>query len=417
MKTVFIIAPHFPPSAMPPSQRVRLLVRHTKKLGWKTVIFTVDHKYREEVADPWMVELAGNDFDKVEVHCLDQRKTRKFGIGDLGLRMLPSLFSKLIKESKRHKPDLILYPVPPWYIMTIAPFVKWFTKVPYAIDFIDPWVQSAEKSRNFKARASQWVARRLEGFVVKRSSAIFAVSQGILNDVSERTPSVKQKPMIAVPYGVELDDYNYIHLNGQAHAGPKPVLRYIGAVSESMLRVVKVFMKSLHKVAEQHPLQAEFIGTSYAGQGLVQPRVQFLIDETATASFITEKPERVTYRKALELTKSASVLLLFGDMTPYYAASKLMGLIASQQPFFAFLHEDSFPARFLREMNYKYVVEYASEGRTPEQQQQAVEAKLLELLQGLGQFTPPDINNKSFMEHTAYGMAETFVNTFEKISK
>ena len=230
---------------MPPAQRVRLLVRHMRALGWRTFVFTVDHKYREEVSDPWMVELAGNEFEKIDVRCFDQRKTRKFGIGDLGLRMLPFLFFKLIRQSKKHKPDLVLYPVPPWYIMLIGPFVKWFTGKPYAIDFIDPWVQSAEKNKTFKAKFSQWIARRMEGFAVKRSSAIFAVSKGILNDIVERYPSAKNKPMVAVPYGVELDDYKYIHVNGIGSLPGKPVLRYIGAVSESMLRVVKVFMQAL----------------------------------------------------------------------------------------------------------------------------------------------------------------------------
>ncbi|HYF31990.1 MAG TPA: glycosyltransferase [Chitinophagaceae bacterium] len=416
-KKIFIIAPHFPPSSMPPAQRVRLLVRHMRALKWRAFVFTVDHKYREEVSDPWMIELVGNEFEKVDVRCFDQRKTRKFGIGDLGLRMLPFLFFTLIRYARREKPDLILYPVPPWYIMVIAPIVKWFTGRPYAIDFIDPWVQSAEKNKTFKAKVSQWIARRLEGFAVRRSSAVFAVSKGILNDLVERYPSVKNKPLVAVPYGVELDDYKYIHVNGIGSIPGKPVLRYIGAVSDSMLRVVKVFMQSLRKVAEQQPLLVEFIGTSYAGQGMVQPRVQFLVDETGAGELVKEKPERVRYKDALELSKSADVLLLFGDMTPYYAASKLMGLIASQQPFFAFVHEESFPARFLREMNYQYIVEYSTEQKTPEQQQPAVEQCLLQLLRNLRQFTPPDINNPTFREHTAYGMAETFVHTFKKISQ
>ena len=103
-------------------------------------------------------------------------------------------------------------------------------------------------------------------------------------------------------------------------------------------------------------------------------------------------------------------------MTPYYAASKLMGLIASQQPFFAFVHEESFPARFLREMDYQYIVTYSTEQKTPEQQQPAVEQCLQQLLQNLSGFRPPDINNPTFREHTAYGMAETFVHTFKKIT-
>lgn len=413
MKTIVIIAPHFPPSAMPPSQRVRLLVRHLYELDWKTVVVTVDHYYREEVADPWMVELAGQQFEKVEIKCFDQRKTRKFGIGDLGLRMMPFLFFALLKQVRKQKPAFILYPVPPWYIMVIAPFVKWLTGTPYAIDFIDPWVRKP-KNENAKAKFSQWIARRLEGFAVKRSAAIFAVSKGILDDLAARYPSIKKKPMVAVPYGVELEDYKSVNGNGIARTPGKIVIRYIGAISDSMLRVVKVLLQAMKQVHAQKPLQVEFIGTSYAGTGLAQPVVQPFIDELGLHDFVTEKPTRVTYRQALELTRAADVLVLVGDMTPYYAASKLMGLIASQQPFLAFVHYESFPARFLQELNYEYAVNYSGEdGYLPEDRAQALAEKLLHLVNNLPGFKPVSLNDPAFRQHTAWGMTKTFVDTLQ----
>lgn len=413
MKTILIIAPHFPPSAMPPSQRVRLLVRHLYELDWKTVVVTVDHYYREEVADPWMVELAGQQFEKVEIKCFDQRKTRKFGIGDLGLRMMPFLFFALLKQARKQKPAFILYPVPPWYILVIAPFVKWFTGTPYAIDFIDPWVRKPRKE-NVKAKFSQWVARRLEGFAVKRSAAIFAVSKGILDDLVQRYPRIKNKPLVAVPYGVELEDYNSVNGNGIAKIPGKIVIRYIGAISDSMLRVVKVLLQAMKLVHAQKPLQVEFIGTSYAGAGLAQPVVQPFIDELGLHDFVTEKPNRVTYRQALELTRAADMLVLVGDMTPYYAASKLMGLIASQQPFLAFVHRESFPSRFLQELHFEYAVNYSGEdGYLPEDRVQALAEKLLHLVNNLPGFKPVSLNDPAFRQHTAWGMTKTFVDTLQ----
>ncbi len=103
-KVVFIPAPFFPPSAMPPSQRIRLLVRHLHEFGWKPVIFTVDNYYREEAADPWMTEIAGNAFEKIEVKAWDQRKTRKFGLGDLGIRSFFGLYRSMLKQVKKKNP-------------------------------------------------------------------------------------------------------------------------------------------------------------------------------------------------------------------------------------------------------------------------------------------------------------------------
>jgi len=124
LKNIFIVAPHFPPSSAPPSQRVRLLVKHCSSLGFFPTVFTVAPKYREEIEDVWMCTLLGRDFEEIQVNCLDFRKTRKLGIGDLGLRMIPSLFFTLKKAAKKKNPAFILYPVPPWYILMIAPIIK-----------------------------------------------------------------------------------------------------------------------------------------------------------------------------------------------------------------------------------------------------------------------------------------------------
>ena len=109
-------------------------MKNCKKFGFYPHAYTVNSYYREETTDEWMNELLGSDYTVSQLKCLDQRKTRKFGIGDLGLRMLPFLIFTLIKDCKKKKPDFILYPVPPWYILIAAPIVKWFTKVPYGID-------------------------------------------------------------------------------------------------------------------------------------------------------------------------------------------------------------------------------------------------------------------------------------------
>lgn len=415
MKKIFIVAPHFPPSAMPPSQRVRLLVRHFKEFFYHPVVFTVDQYYREEIADPWMIELAGNEYELVKVNCLDQRKTRKFGIGDQGLRMLPFLFFKLLAETKKRKPDFILFPVPPWYIMIIAPFIKRITGVKYGIDFIDPWVRKKSGKDKWKAKASQWIARRLEGFAIKRSSVIFAVSQGILDDLAERWPVIKNKLLVPVPYGVETDDYESLRNQNKDRQNERYLIRYIGAFSDSMLIVVEELLKALKELNKTILITSEFIGTSYAAPGMVKPRMQHFINDLGINDFVIEKPARVSYAEAVQLTGAADILLLIGDMTAYYAASKLMGLIASQKPFFAFLHKDSFPAKFLKECNYTYLVEYSGiNGTKPSDMTGEVTGKLQELIGNLTTFNPIPLNEPLFQIHTAKAMTETFAENIQK---
>lgn len=418
MKKVFIVAPTFPPSALPPAQRVRLLIKHLPALDWRPVIFTVNHRFRGDVADPWLEAITGDDFGKIEVSCLPERLTRIFGVGDLGIRMLPFLFFSLLREVNKQKPDLILYPVPPWFPMTIAPVIKLITKIPYVIDFIDPWVSKMPPTPSLKRRINHWLARLLEGTVVKNSSGLIAVSTGILADLQKRHPAIAPLPQAAIPYGVEASDYAYLEaVKSGLRKDKRIVVRYIGAISDAMLEPVRALLQALKQVHNRLPLRVDFIGTSYAS-GLFtgdKHRIASIIQSLKVDEFVKESPERVPYSEALNLTNDADLLLLIGDTTQYYAASKLMGLIASRKPFFAFLHINSFPCDFLNKFSYPHLVTYdMSDPRTqPDQVVSGASQKIEALISGLENFQPLDTSDPVFRNHTAFNMADHFRQIFE----
>ncbi|MBS4044356.1 MAG: hypothetical protein KGZ59_11110 [Chitinophagaceae bacterium] len=417
MKTLFLVTPHFPPSSSPPSQRARLLVKHASSFGFYPICFTVQPKYREEVEDVWMKELLGTEYTEKTVHCLNQKTTRKFGIGDLGLRMLPFLFFKLINEVRISKPSFILYLVPPWYILVIAPIVKWLTKVPYGIDFIDPWVHDQEKKyATFKHKISQGIAVALEKWVCSNASIIFSVSEGINSNLIKRHPSLNSKPMFAIPYGAEQSDFDKIRFGDKTEN--KIILRYIGAIWNDCYPVLNGLMPSLKELEKILKIEVQFIGTSYAGEGLSKPQLGKWIEQNNMQHFVKENPLRVTYKKAVELTMSADILFLIGGMQPYYAASKLMGLVASQKPFVAFVHKDSFPALFLKEINYPYVVTYSSKNEElPINQTQKLTEMFETLIKNKNNFIPISLNNPLVLQHTANGMTSAFLQNISLVIK
>ncbi len=417
MKGLFLIAPHFPPSSAPPSQRARLLVKHANSFGFYPYCFTVKPKYREELEDVWMKELLGTKYTEKGVGCLSQKITRKIGIGDLGLRMLPFLFFKLVRETKVLKPSFILYLVPPWYILIIAPIVKWFTKVPYGIDFIDPWVHDQEKKyATFKHKISQGVAVALEKWVCSNASIIFSVSEGINYNLIKRHPCLKVKPMLAIPYGAEQSDFEKIKIESKTEN--KIILRYIGAIWNDCYPVLDGLMPSLKELEKILKIEVQFIGTSYAGEGLSKPQLDQWIEQNNMQQFVNENPLRVTYKKAVELTMSADILFLIGGMQPYYAASKLMGLVASQRPFVAFVHKDSFPALFLKEISYPYVVTYSSENEElPLNQTDKLTEMFVKLINNKNNFIPVSLDHPLVLQHTAKGMTATFLQNISSVIK
>lgn len=417
MKKVFIIAPFFPPSALPPSQRVRLIINHATALGYYPTVFTVDPKYREEAQDPWMAELLKDNYDLVKVNCFDQHKTRKFKIGDIALRMLPFLFFTLIKYCKKEKPDFILYPVPPWYVLTIASLVKLITGIPYGIDFIDPWVYKLDPSEtSFKKRASQSIAKYFEKSACKNASIIYSVSQGINDNLIKRIPSLKNKPMIAVAYGAEQKDFDQLKTQLHVVNHDKIFIRYIGAIWFDCYPVLDGLMPALAQTAKDLPLQIEFFGTTYASGDFAKPQMDKWIGENSMQAYTKEKPLRVPYKKAVELTLESDVLLLIGGMQPYYAASKLMGLLVSRKMFVAFVHEDSFPAKLLAEVQFPYFVTYSqSIENLPETKINILANTIKKAIAEKESFAGVDLSHPVIQQNTAYGMAKTFLEPINKL--
>jgi hypothetical protein len=415
---LFIIAPQFPPSFSPPAQRARLLVKHSTSYNYESVVFTVKPERREEATDTWMEELAGNNYSRVIVKCLDQNTTRKIKIGDLGLRMLPFLPYKVIAKARKEKPAFILYLVPPWYILIAAPIIKLFTSVPYGIDFIDPWVYEVQPGpgASFKKRASQRIARFFEGWVCKHASVIYSVSQGINDNLLQRHPGLQKKEMHAIPYGAEESDFKSVQTNVQ-NGQEKKTIRYIGAIWDDCYPVLDGLMPAIKKVAEAYLISTEFIGTNYASGKFAKPQLQKWIHENQLQDFVLEQPERVEYRRAVELTMDASLLLLIGGMQPYYAASKLMGLVVSGKLFVAFVHKDSFPAKLLSEVGYPYVVTYSSnENDLPVNKITELAGIIQQALTNEKQFTSINLEHPLIKQNTAAGMTERFLEPIKKIT-
>ena len=194
------------------------------------------------------------------------------------------------------------------------------------------------------------------------------------------------------------------------------MVRYTGAISEPMMPVVKALLKAAVLLQKEMALQFEFTGTSYAGTGMAKGVLTDMIRENNLQDIIKEQPDRVGYREALELSLGADMQLLIGDTTPYYAASKLMGMVASGQPFFALVHKDSFPASFLRDLNYEFIFEFDNQSIVTEASVMPLAKKLSDAISKRGSCKRVDPDDPILQKYTAYAMTKTFSDTLKKIT-
>ena len=107
-------------------------------------------------------------------------------------------------------------------------------------------------------------------------------------------------------------------------------------------------------------LRLEFYGTTYAAPALAVPRTTALVAARGLEAQVSEHPVRVPYARALALADGADGNLVLGDTTAYYAASKLMPVVAARRPVIAVLQTSTEPAALLRRLGCRGLVCYGT---------------------------------------------------------
>jgi hypothetical protein len=407
-RRVLVISPFFPPSGLPPSHRARLFVRHLGSFGWEPIVLTVDPRDREEPQEPALVSLVPPNLQIETVRAF----RRRLGIGDVALRALSALTNRATQVVRAKQVDVVLLIVPPWYALLIARPLKWQTGVPIVVDYVDPW--RIEQTGTLKSRLATAVAAWSEGWCLGAVSGLFAVSQAIVTEVKRRFPVVANVPSGSAPYGFDAAD---LSLAGAPAPGDGTLRRivYVGALSDSQLPVFTSFLDAL--AATPLPVRVELYGTTYAPGARARPRVAHLVAERGLSNVVIERPERVPYTQAMALAAGADANLVVGDLTTYYAASKLMPTLAAHRPIVALLHAGTEPATLLRGLNAKGLVLYGDQpSPTPADAVPSIRTVLSDLVAGrIPPLTIDVMTDPTLRPRTAAGMTSALADVLTSV--
>src|SRR5438132_1350697 len=91
MRRVLMVSPHFPPDSSAASHRVRLLAPHLAGAGWTPTVVTLESSAYEGRLDRELEALVPASLDVVRAPAWSAAATRRFGLGDLGLRAFTGL--------------------------------------------------------------------------------------------------------------------------------------------------------------------------------------------------------------------------------------------------------------------------------------------------------------------------------------
>jgi hypothetical protein len=430
-----IVAPHFPPSGLPPAHRARLFVRHLAACGWTPVVVTVDPRDREEPPEPELMATVPPDVRVELVRALPARVTRLAGIGDLVLRSFRSLAARTIRVARETPDPVVLLVVPPWYALWLAPLLRQRTGARVVVDYVDPW--RIALTGGVKSRVAAWMAVRTEGRCLRAVDGLFAVSDAIIADVRSRFPWTSAMPAGAAPYGFE-DSDRALLLEGHVRAvAPSPGddstdsggpgdaecrLVYIGALSDAQLPVLAALLDAVVLLRSERPaaaarLRIEFYGTTYAPPAAAVARTTALVAERGLESHVSEHPVRVPYVRAMTLADGAGANLVLGDTTAYYAASKLMPVLGARRPVLAIVHAATEPAELLRRLGCRGLVCYGTaDTPSPGTAVRDIASALNELLQGtLPVMTADFTTDAALQSRTAARMTEALAAVLARV--
>lgn len=388
LKKLLIIYPHWHPANLAGVHRPRLIGNYLKDFNWQPRVLTVQPQYFEEKPDPDFEKTFSPDFEVTRVKAIKVTKPRI--VGDIGLRAFFHLYREAKQIIRKEAIDFIWLPIPSFYNALLGRLLYERCKVPYGIDYIDPWVRDLSNQRSARATISQWTARFLEPIAVKQASLISGVSYPYYQPVLKRnfpetlkTQNPKLPVHVAMPYGFDPNDHKIKLENLVFPWGNntnKKIWMYAGAFLPNSHVLMDAFFKGIANLRQKgkwdEDIQLWFIGTGlYPAKRITAYAKDHGIDD-----MVFEKRERYPFLQILNFLSAANTVMIIGSTEKHYTASKTYQSLLSERPVISIFHHESSAIKVMEDCNAdQFTVRYKP-NMTPDNIAKSFEKVLLKRL-------------------------------------
>jgi hypothetical protein len=424
MRRVLMVSPQFPPDTSAGAHRVRLLAPHLPQYDWFPTVVTLTPDSYESKLDPELACLVPGDLRVVRCRAWPPAITRRFGMGDLGIRAFGALRRACSQLLATERFDALFITIYPTYTAVLGPMLKRRFGVPFVLDYQDPWVGAWGKTvggggngtPDIKSRVFRAAGEWLEPRVVAAADAITAVSAGTYEEIRERNPQIRTKHCAAIPLGGDAADFDYLRCHPRANPFFEPKdgnvhLCYVGTLLPLGFETLRAVLKAARMLRESRPqsycrLRMHFFGTSNQRVETAPERVLPVAEELGVLDCVSERAPRIDYLQALQVQQEASAILLMGSSERHYTASKLYPALLAQRPLLAIYHEASSVVEVLQSAarsSSVRVITYNDKLRA--------ESRVENIFQQLASlitepiYTPADINFTGVQQYSAQRLA------------
>ncbi|WP_338767936.1 hypothetical protein WAF17_06735 [Bernardetia sp. ABR2-2B] len=432
MKNLLIISPTFPPNNAADMHRVRQGVNYWRNFGWNPVVVGVKPHLTEYPKEEILLKTVPQDLEIYHVNAFSAKYTRKFGLGDLGLRSMyfyKKKVNQIIKQKKKegNPIELIYFSTTMFPVCVLGAYWKNKFNIPYIIDIQDPWHSEYYESRPKHERpAKYWFSYRLHKFLepiaMKKADGIVSVSEGYCKTLQKRYSNVTPQNCVTLPFGAFDKDFevaNEMKFENPFFDKKEELINlvYVGRGGHDMKTAAMIFFKAIKKGLQENPilfkkLRLFFIGTDYSSQNPL-PTIYPIAKENGIEDYVKEFPARIPYFETLRLLSEANGLLVFGSIDKNYTASKLYPYILSKKPICAVFYEKSSAVSILRETNAGTVIPFLEEEYNQEKIEEAYKI-FTNYLESIDQ--KPKTDWQEFEPYTAKEMTRKQAEFFDKIT-
>ena len=377
---VLIVSPHFPPINAADHQRIRMSLPYFAEFGWDVTVLCIDPSFIEGKYDLNLNLTVPENIEVIRSSAISPNLSRKLGLGDLAFRCIPFLIKAAAKYFEKNYFDLVYFSNTVFLTMPLGRYWLEKYKVPYILDFQDPWLSDYYDRTNnlppggkLKYAIAQAFAKVLEPYTLKKVSHIINVSPEYPKVLMQRYSWLKQEQFTVLPFGAPEKDFEILpSLNIQQKIfDPNDGYQhwvYVGRGGQDMAFSLSSLFLAIQKHREQTPeawqkIKLHFVGTKYSifdnHREIEAIAKSYNIDD-----LVTEYPQRIPYFEALQVLKDCHAILIIGSDDSSYSASKVYPCILAKKAILAILHEQSLVVNVLESCQAGQVITFSDPAKT-----------------------------------------------------
>ena len=418
---ILIISPNFPPNNTPDMHRIRVLLPYLIAQGIEVQILAISPEYSEAPFDNYILKSIPEEIRVHRTKALDSKKTRMFGLGNIGIRAFFFFLKKGNRIIPKFKPDIIFFSTTVFAIIPLGRIWKRKFNIPFIVDMQDPWRNDyyLDLPKN-KRPPKFWFAHRLnsvlERYTIPHVSGLISVNRKYIEILKKRYPKIENSKSLVLPLGATKNDFILVEKlnivcsikfdNSYINAV------YTGVVPENMkfsIEAIIIAVKKYNKTVEKK-IRLYFIGTNYAPKDKQKLQVKPIAEKYDYSDFVFELTNRIPYFEAIKMMQTSNLLLLPGTFDEDYTASKLYPYILTKKKILAVFSENSELKDVLNELSNIPYISF-TESSDMKKLSESIFNKIDFLL---NRFTLK-INETLFNKYTDSAMTESFLQFIFKI--